>query len=283
MIVNMKEYMNTGKQIRLNRFWKNERTFIIPFDHGIHAGVAEGLEDPERLAELIVRSPVDGVLVTPGMIKNIAPVIKDLAVMLRIDGAFTSFTPEPGDFNSLYTVEDALHFGADAVIVMTYIGTPYEQNSLIRLGQTAADGDHHGMPVAAEILPPSLLNDHFGRDMHACDDGSMNVLDQIKHITRIGMEHGADIIKTRYFGEPQLYKEIIETAGVPVIVAGGPKKDDTDEALLQLAYDIVQSGAAGIIFGRNVWQHPNVEKIIRAMAVIIHENETGSKALKLLR
>jgi DhnA family fructose-bisphosphate aldolase class Ia len=31
--------MNTGKQIRLNRFWKHERTLIIPFDHGLHSGV----------------------------------------------------------------------------------------------------------------------------------------------------------------------------------------------------------------------------------------------------
>ncbi len=275
--------MNTGKQIRLHRFWKRDRSLIIPFDHGLHSGVVKGLEHPERLAEIVAASPADGILVTPGVLKKIAPIVKHLGVMLRIDGTFTTYTPEPDDFNSLYSVQDALHLGADAVIVMTYAGTHYEQYSLTRLGQTAADGDSFGMPVVSEILPPALLNNHFGRDMQAVYDEKESIVDQIMHVSRIGMEHGADIIKTRYHGDPESFKKVVETTGVPIVVAGGPKIDNTDEAFLQLTYDIVQSGVAGIIFGRNVWQHPNVEKIIRAIAAIVHEQESVTNALKLLR
>jgi fructose-bisphosphate aldolase / 2-amino-3,7-dideoxy-D-threo-hept-6-ulosonate synthase len=275
--------MHPGKQIRLNRFWKHDRTLIIPFDHGLHSGVEEGLESPEQLAEIIAQSSADGILVTPGVLKKIAPIVKDLGIMLRIDGAFTSYTPEAGDFSSLYTVEDALRLGADAVIVMTYVGTHYEQISLTRLGQTAADGDRFGVPVAAEVLPPALLNNHFDRDMQARYDSNESIVEQIMHISRIGMEHGADIIKTRYHGDPESFKKVVETAGVPVIVAGGPKKNDTDEALLELIHSIIRANAAGIIFGRNVWKHPKVEKMIRAMAAIVHENETVDNALKILR
>jgi fructose-bisphosphate aldolase / 2-amino-3,7-dideoxy-D-threo-hept-6-ulosonate synthase len=275
--------MHTGKQIRLNRFWKHERTLIIPFDHGLHSGVEEGLESPEQLAEIIARSPADGILVTPGVLKKIAPIVKDLGIMLRIDGAFTSYTPEAGDFSSLYTIEDALRLGADAVIVMTYVGTHYEQVSLTRLGQTAADGDLFGVPVVAEVLPPALLDNHFDRDMQATFDRNESIVEQIMHISRIGMEHGADIVKTRYHGDPESFKKVVETAGVPIIVAGGPKKDDTDESLLELIHSIIRTNAAGIIFGRNVWKHPKVEKIIRAMAAIVHENETVDNALKILR
>jgi DhnA family fructose-bisphosphate aldolase class Ia len=275
--------MNTGKQIRIHRFWKHERSLIIPFDHALHSGVVKGLEHPERLAEIVAASPADGILVTPGVLKKIAPIVKHLGVMLRIDGAFTTYTPEPGDYNSLYSVQDAVHLGADAVIVMTFVGTNYEQYSLTRLGQTAADGDFYGMPVVAEILPAALLNNHFNREMGAVYDEKESIVDHIMHISRIGMEHGADIIKTRYHGDSESFKKVVEMSGVPVIVAGGPKVDNTDEAFLQLIHDIVQSGAAGIVFGRNIWQHPNVEKIIRAIAVIVHENESVKNALKLLR
>jgi fructose-bisphosphate aldolase / 2-amino-3,7-dideoxy-D-threo-hept-6-ulosonate synthase len=275
--------MNTGKQIRLNKLWKHDRTLIIPFDHGLHSGAVEGLEVPERLAEIVADSPADGILVTPGVLRKIAPIVKDLGIMLRIDGAFTSYTPDPGDFQSLYGVDDALSLGADSVIVMTYVGTPYEQVSLTRLGQTAADGDRFGMPVASEILPPALLENHFGRDMGARFDQNEDIVDQIMHASRIGMEHGADLIKTRYHGNPESYKKVIATAGVPVIVAGGPKKNDTDKALLQLVHDIMQTGAAGIVFGRNVWKHPKVDRIIRAIAAIVHENESVTGALKILK
>jgi DhnA family fructose-bisphosphate aldolase class Ia len=56
-----------------------------------------------------------------------------------------------------------------------------------------------------------------------------------------------------------------------------------DEHLLQLAYDCVQAEADGIIFGRNVWQHPRMEKIIAALCAIVHDDETVAQAKKLLR
>ena len=72
-----------------------------------------------------------------------------------------------------------------------------------------------------------------------------------------------------------------------MIVAGGPKLSgphgNTDAALLQLAHDCMRAGAAGIIFGRNVWQHPKMERLINAICAIVHEEESVQSAQKLLR
>ena len=70
---------------------------------------------------------------------------------------------------------------------------------------------------------------------------------------------------------------------VLVIVAGGPKLGTTEESVLRLAHDSVRAGAAGIIFGRNVWQHPKMEKLINAICAIVHEEESVESARKLMR
>jgi DhnA family fructose-bisphosphate aldolase class Ia len=76
---------------------------------------------------------------------------------------------------------------------------------------------------------------------------------------------------------------VVETCGAPVIVAGGPRTTGTDEALLQLTHDCVAAGAAGIIFGRHLWQHPKMEKMINAICAVVHDEENVKSALGLLR
>ncbi len=275
--------MNPGRTIRIQRIWKHPRAVIIPYDHGTYSGVVEGLEDPLRLTERIARSKADAVLVTPGVLRIIAPAIGNLGVVLRIDGAYTSYATAPTDFLSMITPEDALRLGADAVIVFTFIGIPDEPSSLQRLGRTSADAGLWGMPLISEVLAPGHLNNHFGTDIFPRAKRNADVVADTRNVSRIAMEAGAEIIKTRYTGDVAGFRSVVETCGAPVIVAGGPKLDGTDEALLRLAHDCMSAGAAGIIFGRNVWQHPKMERLISAMCAIVHEEESVQSALKLLR
>ena len=110
-----------------------------------------------------------------------------------------------------------------------------------------------------------------------------NVFEETMAVARIGAEAGADVIKTRYTGNVEQFSAIVRQCGARVLVAGGPNLNGTDEQLLQLAFDCVQSGAAGIIFGRNVWQHPKMERLIAAFCAIVHDEESVQTALKLLR
>ncbi|MBI5472631.1 MAG: fructose-bisphosphate aldolase [Ignavibacteriae bacterium] len=274
--------MQSGKQIRLHRIWKHERAVIIPFDHAAYSGPSEGIEDLRRLTERIATTEADAILVNPGALELIAPVLGGLGVILRLDGGFTKFAAAPTDYRTMCPVENALTLGADAGIVFTFVGTPHETESLERLGRTAADAGRLGLPLIAEILPPSLLNNHFGSSMFPTPKAD-NVFEETLAVARIGAEAGADVIKTRYTGNVEQFREIVRQCGVRVLVAGGPNLNGTDEQLLQLAFDCVQSGAAGIIFGRNVWQHPKMEQLIAAFCAIVHDEESVQNALKLLR
>ena len=153
--------MNLGKQLRMRRIWNHERAVIIPFDHGQYGGVPKGLEDPRRLTERIAGTPADAVLVTPGVLSTIAPSVGDLGVVLRLDGGFTKYTPLAGDYEAVVSPDYAVSLGVDAGIVFTFAGTAFNAQSLARLGRTAEAASRCGLPVISEVLPPSLLNNHF--------------------------------------------------------------------------------------------------------------------------
>jgi class I fructose-bisphosphate aldolase len=266
--------MNTGKKVRLGRLWKHERSVIIPFDHGCYSGVVSGLEHPLELTERIARTKADAILVSPGVLRAVAPALGELGVVLRIDGGLTAFATNGTDYRTMLGADDALKMGADAIIVFTFIGTPEEGPSLERLGRAAASAEAWGIPLIAEVLAPGLLNNHFGKKLFPEPSEKTDLVEETKHVSRIAVETGADIIKTRYTGDVVGFRSVVQTCTAPVIVAGGPRVNGSDEELLRLAHDCTSAGAAGIIFGRNVWQHPNMERLIDALCAIVHQDES---------
>jgi DhnA family fructose-bisphosphate aldolase class Ia len=45
---------------------------------------------------------------------------------------------------------------------------------------------------------------------------------------------------------------------------------------------VVQAGAAGITFGRNIWQSGNTDGVIRALKRVVHEGVPTDEALSEL-
>ena len=46
-----------------------------------------------------------------------------------------------------------------------------------------------------------------------------------------------------------------------------------------MAYDVVQAGAAGITFGRNIWQSGDTDGVIQALKRVVHEGVSVGEAL----
>ena len=78
-----------------------------------------------------------------------------------------------------------------------------------------------------------------------------------------------------------MYHEVIRIAGgVPVLVRGGSKA--TSEEILRRTEVLIQQGAAGIVYGRNIIQHPHPAKITRALMAVVHDGLTAVQAGHLL-
>ena len=96
---------------------------------------------------------------------------------------------------------------------------------------------------------------------------NQQVHDKVKRISRIMSELGADLIKTFYTGNK--FHEVIENTPVPVFTIGADKLN-TDLAVLKKAYDSVQQGASGIIFGRNIFMAKNPQTLTKALNDVIN-------------
>jgi class I fructose-bisphosphate aldolase len=100
-------------------------------------------------------------------------------------------------------------------------------------------------------------------------------------LVRQAVELGADIIKADPTDDVSIYHRVVETAGgIPVLVRGGGRV--SDEVILQRTAALLAQGARGIVYGRNIIQHPKPAAMTRALMAILHENATPAQAGKLL-
>jgi DhnA family fructose-bisphosphate aldolase class Ia len=64
-------------------------------------------------------------------------------------------------------------------------------------------------------------------------------------------------------------------------MAGGPRQN-SDLATLQLVAEVMQGGAAGILFGRAIFQADNPLAVLKACRAIIHDGATVDAARALM-
>jgi 3-hydroxy-5-phosphonooxypentane-2,4-dione thiolase len=50
------------------------------------------------------------------------------------------------------------------------------------------------------------------------------------------------------------------------------------EETLQVVHDATQAGAAGVVFGRNIWQSGDTRGMIQALGSIIHKGQPATEA-----
>lgn len=264
--------MMIGKKIRLERIINRHtgRTVIAPMDHGVSDGPMKGIIDIDKTVESISQGGADAILMHKGIVEQgHRGYGKDIGLIVHLS-ASTSLAPNPNNKVIVTSVEKAIQLGADAVSVHVNLGSETESEMLQELGKISETCSYWGIPLLAMMYPrgQKVENEHD--------------VELVKHAARVGSELGVDIVKTNYTGDPDSFKEVVEGALVPVVIAGGPKVD-TDEELLQMVKDSIEVGGAGVAFGRNLFQAENPGKITRAISEVVHNNLEVNEALKFLK
>jgi class I fructose-bisphosphate aldolase len=57
---------------------------------------------------------------------------------------------------------------------------------------------------------------------------------------------------------------------------------DSDREILEMVKGSIDAGGAGLSIGRNVFQHKTPQKMVQAMAAIIHDGRSLDDALAIL-
>jgi DhnA family fructose-bisphosphate aldolase class Ia len=79
---------------------------------------------------------------------------------------------------------------------------------------------------------------------------------------------GADIIKTENAGNVETMCEVVSACPVPILVLGGGRSG-SDEDVLNTVRGIVEAGAAGVFFGRNIFQAGNMADLLRRVRSVL--------------
>jgi fructose-bisphosphate aldolase/2-amino-3,7-dideoxy-D-threo-hept-6-ulosonate synthase len=259
--------MDQGKKRRLKRILqKDNRTVIVPMDHGVSMGPIKGITNMQNIVDQLLKGGVDAIVLNKGIAKLVDLDHAGLIVHLS---AISNLTPNANNKVQVCTVQEAIRIGADAVSVHINVGAQDEDKMLEKLGRVADECDVYGIPLLAMMYPrgPKIQSEHAA--------------DVVAHAARLGAELGADIIKTNYTGSIKTFKAVVESCPVPIVIAGGPKCK-TEQEILQTAYESMKAGGAGLSIGRNVFQHENPTLIVKALSAIVHKGVSVEQALKIL-
>jgi len=235
-----------SKAHRMRRiFAPDGRTLIVAMDHAGYMGPTAGLIDPVETVRQVVAGGADAVMTTLGTARRILTALDGRGLVLSVD----LHAPDP-----VAVVENAIALGADSLKTLAYWGTD-DHAGWRNLGRYAVLCEKWGLPFQAEVIPFG-----FGAtDKHTPEN--------IAIAARVGAECGADYVKVQYTGDPESFRQVVEGAGVPVIILGGAR---SEKPIASQVADAIGAGGAGIAFGRNIWSTEDPEGAVRGLVAAIH-------------
>lgn len=272
------------KAARMNRlFAPSGNCFDVAIDHGMfnERSFLGGIEDMGAAIRAIAAAKPDAIQLPPGT----APLLQGIAgkdkpaLVLRTDIANVYGTPLPRALFSEVidrAVEQGVVLDAACVVVNLLMlpDQPEVYRACVRnVNALKRECEIMGMPLMVE---PLVMQDNAKGGYMVDGD-----IDKILPLVRQAAELGADIIKADPCSDVSEYHRVVEIAqGLPVLVRGGGRVSDAE--ILSRTAELMRQGARGIVYGRNVIQHPDPAGMTRALMAVVHEGATPDAALAMI-
>jgi fructose-bisphosphate aldolase, class I len=261
---------------RLNRLFDpvSGRCIDVAVDHGFFGEprFLQGIEDMEATVAALVEANPDAIQLSPGQ----APLLQEIrgktkpALVLRVDVA-NIYGDEPAAPSFSHVIDDAIGHAVrlDAACVCVNLFEIPGEDALRRecienITKLRTVADDAGMPVMVEPLVMERQSSGYGVD---------GDVERIVALVRQATELGADVIKADPTDDLAAYHRVVTVAGrTPVLVRGGGRV--SDEEILERTRAVLDQGARGIVYGRNVIQHPDPAGMVRALRAVVHGDHT---------
>jgi len=253
--------MDWGLKNRLSRIIRPDgRTVMLAVDHGYFLGPTTGLEDAAKTIMPII-SYADALMPTRGIVRVSVDPSVDTPIVLRVSGGNSILDEDLSHEGITVAMEDAVRLNVSAVALSIYVGSSNQKETLLNLAKLVDEGYRYGIPV----LAVTAVGKNMGRDTR-----------YLALACRIAAEIGAHFVKTYYCEE---FEKVVKTCPVPLVMAGGKKLPELEA--LELTYNAIKRGAAGVDMGRNIFQAEDPVAMIRAVRAVVHENATPQNAFEL--
>lgn len=275
--------MLVSDKVRLKRLFRQGKCLDVAIDHGIanEPDFLVGLEDIGGVMRSLIDARPDAIQVNYGQADLLqrAEGAKP-ALVLRTDvGNAYNAARHREMWAVLHNPEEpilaALQLDAAAVVVNLY-QIPDEpgifRQCVENIGRLRHACDRYGMPLMIEPLVMAAAGQGPAY-------GSLGDVRQIVPLVRLARELGADIIKADPTENADDFHRVVEAARCPTLVRGGGKGELGK--VLEKSAALMAQGAAGMVYGRNVYQHDNPSRVVNALMAIIHQGVSGAEALEI--
>lgn len=252
-------HLDWGMKDRLSRIFnpKTGKTVMLAFDHGYIMGSTAGLERLD-LAIPPLAAEADCLMGTRGAIRSCVPPYYNKSIALRCSAGSSVLDDDMSHEVIGVDIEDAIRLNASCMAVQTFIGSAGQKTSIDNLVRTIDAGNRYGIPTLGVIA--------VGKQMERTSRFFLLA-------TRMLAEFGAQIIKTYYC---ENFAQVVASCPVPIVIAGGKKLPEIEA--LQMAYEAIDQGAAGVDMGRNIFQATKPLAMLRAVRKVVHENCSTKEA-----
>ena len=260
------------------------RCINIAMDLGVFGArsFSQGIEDLPAAFATIAGAGPEVIQVNPGGFRTLkdAGLAENQVVALRLD-VTNVYEPrvveKAWDTAHPNTLADAEHPSVGCVVLNLLEvdnNTALQEQCISNIQEIGALARSRGISLMVE---PLVMTSNP-------DGGSTSVSDpdKIATLVRQAVELGADIIKVDPVEPMERFAEVVAIAHpIPVLVRGGGKV--TTRELLERTSIAIHVGARGVVYGRNVVQHPHPETLIAALQAIVHDGASIDDALALVK
>lgn len=273
--------MYDARKVRMNRLFANGKCLDVAIDHGVcnEPSFMDGLEDMGRVVEVLVGAGPDAIQMNYGQ----ADLLQDRpgkgkpALVMRIDmGNPYNRLRHREMWAVLQNAHDPIvpALKADAACVVVNLFMLPDEPALFRqcvenISRVRQDCDRYGMPL---MIEPLVMQPNSERGGYLVDGDA----EKIVTLTRLAREMGADIVKADPTTDPDDFHRVVEAARCPVLVRGGGKADLRQ--VFANSYRLMQQGAQGMVYGRNIYQHDNPARVVKALMAMIHDGADDAAA-----
>ncbi|MBM3874402.1 MAG: aldolase [Verrucomicrobia bacterium] len=277
--------MFNAHKVRLNRFLGADgRCLDVAVDHGVfnEYSFLDGLEDMPAVIKSLAAAGPDAIQMNVGQadVLQTIPGARKPALVLRTDaGNLYNATTHRVMFNQLVHWDEpilgALKLDAACVVcnLLLMPGEPdLHRQTVLNAARLRVACDRYGMPL---MIEPLVLKTNEAKGGYQVDGNKKLIVGLVRQAREIG----ADVIKADPTEHAEDYHEVVQAARCPILVRGGGKKPI--ETVFREASAFLAQGAHGLVYGRNIYQHPNPARIIAAFMAMIHGGADADRALKI--
>jgi fructose-bisphosphate aldolase, class I len=276
--------MSKDKTARLNRLLTNGRCLDIALDHGVcnEPSFLNGLENMPQVMDKLVAAGPDAIQLNYGQADLLQerPGRNKPALVMRIDmGNPYNATAHRVMWAVLQNEHDpvlpAVQRDAACVVVNLFM-LPNEpdlfRQCVANIARVRADCDRYGMPL---MIEPLVMRPHSDQGGYMVDGDA----EKIVTLVRLAREMGADIVKADPTTDPTDFHRVVQAARCPVLVRGGGREDL--QQVFARSRVLMDQGASGMVYGRNVYQHANPSAVVNALMSMIHRGASAAEAWRL--